>query len=428
LEHTWGLLGPEFLPDARRNRSLGLGASVRLFNDLAVPGLGGVWYGKQLLLSTLGIVVAEGVRRSGASVQNAEMANAIEALACWLSFESNGWRGDARLRGKVKLQDKNDLSFRQVRQRNFYVTQPMRTATVQALPALGFVDTNSARFNAFRLTDAGRLFVDEATRSYRPFNAAVIGILIDWVLDNKLKESPKLSAALSPLVSLSDDAMLLLQERLIQGGVEPIEDKKRRRGALDWVEALRKDKLQKPTWEQRPKELAESHWLDIRAGALFFELRDVAIELLDKTEAHIGNLSTGQSLALKKQVPEFLAPTFEKLKSAAKKFAEVMHSDEEANKFCRDCLIDEFSSNFGALVARDQRVLRLVGDEIKPGPAYRATQQALTSEVDEQPAQASDIPLPPGISYRLQNLYLLNLDMHGELTGWLKPSSGGNGS
>ena len=96
MEGTWGLLGPEFLPNTRRTRTLGLGASVRTFNDLAVPGLGGVWYGKQLLLAVLGVEVAEDARNGGAKVQNIEVANAIEALACWLAFDSNGWRRDAR--------------------------------------------------------------------------------------------------------------------------------------------------------------------------------------------------------------------------------------------------------------------------------------------------------------------------------------------
>ena len=79
MEGTWGLLGPEFLPNTRRTRTLGLGASVRAFNDLAVPGLGGVWYGKQLLLAVLGVAVAEDARNRGAKVQNIEVANAIES-------------------------------------------------------------------------------------------------------------------------------------------------------------------------------------------------------------------------------------------------------------------------------------------------------------------------------------------------------------
>ena len=42
---VWGLLGPETLANERRTRTLGLGATVRLFNDLAVPGLGGAGLG-----------------------------------------------------------------------------------------------------------------------------------------------------------------------------------------------------------------------------------------------------------------------------------------------------------------------------------------------------------------------------------------------
>ena len=151
MEDIWGLLGPDSVESSRRTRTLGLGASVRLFNDLAVPGIGGVWYAKQLMLATLGVSVAEQARKLGAKVQNVEVANAIEALACRLAFDSNKWNRDARLRGNSKLQGKgDDLRFSRVRQRNFYVTQPMRMAMVQALPALGLVETDSTRFNAFR--------------------------------------------------------------------------------------------------------------------------------------------------------------------------------------------------------------------------------------------------------------------------------------
>jgi len=62
---SWGLLGPETLASERRTRTLGLGATVRAFNDLAVPGLGGVWFGKELLLATLGVAIAERIRNSG---------------------------------------------------------------------------------------------------------------------------------------------------------------------------------------------------------------------------------------------------------------------------------------------------------------------------------------------------------------------------
>ncbi len=85
MEGLWGLLGPESLPNARRTRTLGLGASVRRYNDLAVPGLVGVWYGKQLLLATLGVAVDEAEWQSSDEFEllYAQHAGALQhGLAC----------------------------------------------------------------------------------------------------------------------------------------------------------------------------------------------------------------------------------------------------------------------------------------------------------------------------------------------------------
>jgi hypothetical protein len=88
---SWGLLGPLHVVGERRPRTLGLASVVRRFNDLAVPGMGGIWFAKPLLLSLLGISIATRTSRP-----NIEVANAVEALACWLAFKGNGWVRDAR--------------------------------------------------------------------------------------------------------------------------------------------------------------------------------------------------------------------------------------------------------------------------------------------------------------------------------------------
>ncbi len=425
---NWGLLGPEFLPKTRRTRTLGLGASVRSFNDLAVPGLGGVWYGKQLLLATLGVAVAEDARNRGAKVQNIEVANAIEALACWLAFNGNGWSRDARLRGNTKLQGKEDFSFRRVRQRNFYVTQPMRMATVQPLPALAFVESDSVRFNGFRCSVPGREFVEQATNGHRPYNRTVISHLTCWAqMKDDRVDTNALREALSPLNRLPDEAIPLLRERLIQGGNESREDKERRCKALTWVETLRKNRPDKLTWEHRPKDISENHWRDLQAGALFFEVREAAIATLDALETQIGNQTSGNSFSLG-SIPGSLELEIENLKSKANRFLEFTHANEDANKFCAECISTNSSIVLRSLVKRDEHVLRLVGDEVKPGPAFRGSVNQPSSEggENEDTPQAGSIPLPEGVSYRMRNLYLLNLDMHGELDAWLKPTANGD--
>lgn len=207
---TWGLLGPEFLPSSRRARTLGVGASVRSFNDLAVPGLGGVWFGKQILLAVLGVHVA-----TEAGARNIEVANAIEALACWLAFDRRRWAPDPRLRGNRKLQGHSnaDLSFKAVRRPSFYVSQPMRMATVQTLPALGLVEPGSARFNAFACSQAGRDLIQAWTEGFRPHKRDLVDHLVLWVRgsDDRVA-SDALRGALSPTEPLPAPAVEILRE------------------------------------------------------------------------------------------------------------------------------------------------------------------------------------------------------------------------
>lgn len=427
-ESIWGLLGPDILANLRRTRTLGLGASVRLFNDLAVPGLGGIWYGKQLLLATLGVAAAEQARNEGARVQNIETANAIEALACWLAFKSNGWNRDSRLRGNSKLPREGDLRFARVRQRNFYVTQPMRMAAVQALPALGFTEADGVRFNAFRCSGAGKEFIEQACKSYRPYNRSVTEHLSLWAHDQEDRvETGVLGDALSPLSPLSNDVLPLLRERLLQGGnTEDPHKKHRRSNALAWVEGIRILEPVELTWDTKPNVLANDHWHDLLAGAKFFRARDAAIEVLDTLETHIGNQANKKSHSLQLVPPEGLSPLLDALKTEAKAFLDTEHADHEAISFCRECASDDASKVLRSLVARDDRVLRMVGEEVKPGPAFRGTAVA-ESEVDDtaDSPESGEVPLPENISYRMRNLYLLNLDMRGELGQWLNPAESG---
>lgn len=416
-EMIWGLLGPETLPSERRTRTLGLGTSVRLFNDLAVPGIGGVWFGKQLMLATLGVVVAEDARASGANVKNIETANAIEALACWLAFDGNGWAPDDRLRGNIKLKRKNisSFKFKNVRQRNFYVTQPMRMATVQALPALGLVDAEGYRFNGFKSTDAGREFVEAACAGFSPYKTNVLKYLVKWVRgDTDKVGSRELCNALSPLVTMQECARNILKERLLQGN-------HRRCDALEWMETLKKKSVISNEWGNKPANINEKHWHDLKLGSLFFKTRDAALAVLDALEAYIRKNGDRKRFALKDPVPENVGKKIAELRSAVQSFLDAGHTDQEANKFCRECNNKEDVAVLQALVQRDGHVLRLIGQVVLPGPAFRDAASP-TPDIDDDadsPSTISRIPLPDGISYRMRNLYLLNLDLHNNLDAWL---------
>lgn len=424
----WGLLGPGSLRRERRTRTLGLSASVRLFNELAVPGLGGVWFGKQLLLATLGVKVASAASRRGRILTNIEVANAIEALACCMDFRESGWQTDPRLRGVNKLKTQESLEFRFVRQPRFYVTQPMRMTTVEALPALGLVCASSVRFNTFQCTEAGDLLVEAACAEWRPHRRTVEDHLVRWAtsVNGERVDTESLRMALSPTRSLPKRAGALLMERLIRGsGSEMADALQRRLDALAWVERVRTSGIVNPTWEQRPAQISSvQHWADMRAGARFAAARNAAHAVLDALEVSMAVSVSGPRRGLHEPIPNSVERAIQELRQHATRFLDERHTDLDSNNFCRECCQDDNVQVLKSLISRDDRVLRLRGSDVVPGPAFDESGARATDGTEEN--QGVDVQggngrldWPEDISFRIRNLFLLNADLHGSLDHWL---------
>jgi hypothetical protein len=417
----WGLLGPEKVAIERRTRTLGLGATVRAFNNLAVPGMGNVYFGKQLALAVLGIAVAQQVRRDGIKAQNIETANAIEALGCRLAFEENQWASDIRLRGVSKMQGTRIPTFHEARKRSFYVTQPMRMATLQPLMEFGLVVARSERFNAFSIAEQGQHLVDVLCDSYPSvyYSQNVFQRLCGWVSGDG-GSLWSLTKPLSPLEPLPHVARDLLRGCVIRGdGPEP----ERRRAALVWVERCAREDSE--LTGSRPSELDDAHWLDVEAGGLFFEARNEALSFLDAVETHMGNQDIPR-LSFDKPLPQGLSAYSSMLIERAQAFIDLEHDpspEREATRFCRECL-DE-GCVVEHLVRRDDRVLRLGTDAVIPGPAYRGNWggglEADPGEEEESAAEGQiQLPGTAGIlSPRIGSLLLFAIDLQGKLSEYL---------
>jgi hypothetical protein len=396
-----------------------------MFNHLAVPGLGGVWFAKQLFLATLGVIVAERLRAVSRNVKTIDVANAIEALACWCAFESNGWRRDSRLRGVQKLAGKSEVTFGKLRRRGFYVTQPMRMATVQALSDLGFVHAGSQRFNSFRCTEAGRDLVETATMDYRPYGSSVEDYLVQLATDDsEITITARLQAALSPLEPLDPVARRLVRNRLCEGVGKSWEAARRKNG-LVWVSSLIDGGT--ATWKSRPGSIEADHWNDLRLGSYFFEARDAAIGLLNTIEAAMAPLHTARLSATDAPSIPPVEHELAALRRAAQRYLTEQSDPTEgklATSFCLACIDDDPAQVVRSLVARDNRVLVLRGNDIIAGPAFLVS--AAENDADENAAgpgaeNAGRVPVPEGISSRIQNLYLFELDLRGDLDAFLNP-------
>jgi len=430
----WGLLGPGALPSSRRTRTLGLARAVRHYNNLAVPGLGGLWFGKQLVLSLLGIRVAELARdrTASSSLTNIVVTNAVEALACWLSLNQKRWAGDARLRGREKMQQQNLPTFAQARQPSFYVSQPMRQGTIQALPALGLTASTGERFNSFKTTALGKILLEMAFKDYMPGKKTVEERLFAWVQgSDRAMSSDALLDAVGPDQPLNERARNMVRDRLSLPGnteVAARRDAQRRHGALWWVHRIaRKPLLAAETG--KPAEISEDHWLDLELGRAFAVARADAYALLDCLEDEIYRLEY-RFLPLDGSTVKTFTLQIEKLRESAASFLELANehsTHEEAKAACREWNGDDALAVMRSLVGRDDRVLRLRGDRLVLGPAADLPRPAQEVEGDEAVGgdgtvdAPSDLRVnwPEGTSPRIANLLYLAEDLDGRLERWL---------
>lgn len=310
----------------------------------------------------------------------------------------------------------------------------MRQATVQPLRVLGLVESIGERFNAFSCTSVGSEFIHEACAEFRPFNRSIVDHLIRWARGDEVKvNTPEVRQALSPLESMPPGARRYLRERVVQGtGMEAL----RRRRALDWVEALRHRPPKRMTWDDKPENLYDDHWADLRAGGLFFLARDAAIALLDEIEAQIGQTSD-RPYQLTTVLTKAVAEKVQQLRETAQTFLDNAHDPSpgtSANVFCRECTGPTDETLFEKVISRDGRVLCLSNGAIVTGVAFRGALDSLRSASARSPEEdgaendvPSDVALPDGISHRVRNLFFLNLDLRGELDDRLSESSETNG-
>ena len=405
---TWGTLTREDTDSLRKTRGLGLGAAVRQFNDLAVPGLGGLWFAKPIMWSLLGIHIGNETGNRPALV-----ANAIETLACWHALQSEGEERSNRIGGRRKLGGigASFVSYKTASKREFYVTVPMRQGMVQPLRELGLVVDGVQRFNAYTLTEAGEALLAAACEGFSPGRRDVVRALTMWV--RGAKEDPHIASslmrdAISPTTPLRAGAASLLRERLLSGRGQA-----RRRAVRGWVRGL-KPSATPHGWTERPAEIDEDHWADLREGARFFLMRDAAIHVLDGVEAAVGS-SASVGLAAADAAKAVTSP-IAALRSSAVLFASAERDPTGlAAPFAKKCMHADDAEVVRSLVELDGRGLRLVGATVRPGSAFgtgpRGGADVETGPTTIEEPEVATLPLPPGISARVRNMRSLDADI-----------------
>jgi hypothetical protein len=301
----------------------------------------------------------------------------------------------------------------------------MRMATVEALVDLGFVHPGSQRFNSFRCTSDGQDFVDTVTARYKPFRASIEDYLVRLAKDNSpVVVTVPLRDALSPLAQMDTMACDLVRSRLCQGAGNN-NDASRRKNAIAWVSSMQSGK--DADWNSKPPQIAVDHWEHLRSGAHFFKARDAAIDVLNAIETTMSSMHTAKISTTKASQIPAIEKCLSELQRAAEAFLDERVDPTEgqlATDFCRNCIETDVERIMRSLVSRDNRVLLVRGNDILPGPAYAGRPQIDDPDENaEGPGveNADRVPVPDGISSRIHNLYLLEKDLSGELSTFLKP-------
>jgi hypothetical protein len=226
------------------------------------------------------------------------------------------------------------------------------------------------------------------------------------------------------LVVIRPDARALVRDKLCEGaGLNP--EAARRKNALAWVCSI--DVINPAGWEAKPSVLDGNHWDDLRLGARFFTARDAAIDVLNAIEAQMASLAAPKLTADDAQKLFPVQTRLGPLREAAQRFLDEDKDPTEgrmAMAFCRECIEADPAAIIRNLVKRDDRVLRLIGNDVLPGAAFSVQPQEENSDEEgEGPGadNADRVPVPADISRRVRNLYLLDLDLQGRLEEFLNP-------
>ena len=390
----WGILGAEHVAKMRRVRTLNLGSATRRFNSLAVPGISSVAFGKQLLLATLGVKLADELTSSYTKIQ---VANAVEALASWVHFTDIGWdQPGSRARGRYKLPRSKTFSFKDASKPSTYVTQPWRMRSGEAVRSLHLVDSKNSRFSSFSCNDHGQMFIN---KSFGDTSNKVLNRLIKWVRGTDFQTNNSTSRDQINISNpLSIAGARWLRDRMFQTN-------SRIKNAYIWLDHFNEwddfinDFERKLNSEDKPAELSENHWKDIVSGSRYFDVCYEAESVLQAVEEAIG-LSSDRRLnsnSLGSLDLRAIRDKTDLLQEAAHRFNEYDHdpTDNVATNFCDELTVASHVNVIENLVRRDGDILQLdeTGPQksIVPGPVFGTGISVWRSEDTIDKEEESDV-------------------------------------
>ncbi|NNM66347.1 MAG: hypothetical protein HKL99_17400 [Burkholderiales bacterium] len=411
------------IPSASTAKRLSLDFGLRsddlFFRELIVPGIGSVWFVRQLSWPLAALALRKKLPSS--RLRPAEICYAIEALACKLEFKYGDKDSRRTLGRRAFERDENggQWSFSQLRKVTNYVRNTHRQAAIRAIRSeQGLGLAHGTRFDLFELEPVG-LQMAEAFLSQRVGQGRGTTLetwLRNWIEgQQQIPDKPKtLREALTPERATQKECDLI-RTRLL--GIDTLACKKRqqlarvigRAASLSSIEDVDVTRLRNDGHTAQADEVLAA----CAFGAMLDRARDVVSKLTSAVESVRGSVAL-TTLAKGSDIQGAL----ENLRKVANSYIERAGTAKvqlaSSHAFAKAFIDDDGVGGIRFLVQRSDQVLGLANGTVSRGPLFRIVPSTDGSEApdnteDDEQGRAPDFT---GRTFRLANLHALLRDLN----------------
>ncbi len=349
--NEWFIPEVEDFPSQRALLHLGLNKAIRFYRELVVPGIGGVWFVRQLSWAVAGLALAKELK-----IKPAKIANAIEAFACKLEWNAN--KDEYAGRGKRAFNRDDDVwGFKELSDKKYYVQITYRMSTVRALTGLGLA--TGTRFNSMELTPTG---ID---LSKMIFNQRGVGqgggniqnVLKKWINQESIPTQGNIFQCLGRNSATNGEKQIVC-DRIMADSNDSLSSPQRRKNLINAFDLrFKKPDLGVIKGKLR-KEGFEDQVYDIKSAEAFDAMLECGRNVVYScAESLAAGISTSE-LAKNKNLGNLVsaAKEFEKAKGAKHKdadaFAKSVVNEKKPEKMLK------------SIINRDGNILRVSGEKI----------------------------------------------------------------
>ena len=416
----WFSPAPSDSSSSRISLDFGLRSSDLFFRELVVPGLGRVWFVRQLSWPLAALALYEDLASPGSNAPKpTAICHGIEALACKLEYELNSDREtrSRRILGNRAFgrEDGHEAwSFHRLRQASYYVRNTHRQAATRAVRVdggLGFA--RGSRFDLLELEPVGRELANAfLNQKVGQGSATLRKWLLGWL--NGARKLPTSRAsfhmALSPEHATVDERRLV-RPRLFETSTPASEKRQRleqaagRAAAMPDIEGVVVDRLRKTGHNGQADEV-----LAARAfGAVLDRARDAVASLTCAVETARGGVKVSTLVA-----DSGIKRALKDLRSATESYVErskLAGVNEPASRAFADAVAAaDDAKTIKLVVQRAGEVLGLADGSVVRGALFRVVDGADEAS-DLEDGAASIEPDRTGRTFRIANFHALLRDV-----------------